>query len=274
MFHNVYSNVVKTTPLVHTITNYVTVNDVANVILASGGSPIMADEVSEVEDITTICSSLVINMGTLNARTIDSMRVAGKKANALGRPVVFDPVGAGASALRNETALKLLETINFSVIRGNISEIKFLATGGGTTKGVDAAEADRITDETLDEVVAFAKRFAAKTGSVIAITGAIDVVADGDKAYVIKNGHASMSKITGTGCMLTGIIGAYVGANVANPLEATASAVVAMGLCGEMAHEKMLRLEAGTGTLRTLIIDALSNLTADGLEKGAKVEIK
>ena len=150
MFAEMFENVRKNCPLIHNITNYVTVNDCANMVLACGASPIMADDKDEVEEITTICTGLNINIGTLNARTIESMLLAGKKANELSHPVVLDPVGAGASALRTQTAFKLLEQVKFTVVRGNISEIKTLAVGAGTTKGVDADVSDRVTEENLD----------------------------------------------------------------------------------------------------------------------------
>ena len=190
MLKEMLDNVRKTCPLVHNITNYVTVNDCANILLACGGSPIMADDVDEVEDITTICGGLNINIGTLNQRTIPAMHKAGKKANELGHPVVLDPVGAGASCLRTKTANDLIDQIQFSVIRGNISEIKTLALGSGDTRGVDAAVADSVTEDNLSQAIAFAKAFAQKTGSVIAITGAIDIVADaknGDTVTVIRD---------------------------------------------------------------------------------------
>ena len=143
-------NVRKGVPLVHNITNYVTVNDVANILLACGGSPIMSDEPEDVEDITAICGGLNINIGTLNQRSIEGMFRAGKKANELDHVVLLDPVGAGASALRTNTAVELMEKIRFTVIRGNISEIKTLALGSGTTKGVDADVSDAVTEENLD----------------------------------------------------------------------------------------------------------------------------
>ena len=170
MFRNILANVRAKSPLVHNITNYVTVNDCANIVLACGASPIMADDAAEVEDITSLCAGLNLNIGTLNSRTIPSMLLAGHTANRLGRPVVLDPVGAGASHLRTETALRLLREVKFTVIRGNISEIRTLAAGSGTTKGVDANTADKVTDETLDKTVAFAKAFAARTGAVVAVT--------------------------------------------------------------------------------------------------------
>ena len=153
MFKDIFENVRKNRPLIHNVTNYVTVNDCANILLACGASPIMADEKEEVAEITSICAGLVVNIGTLNSRTIASMRIAGKRANELNRPVVLDPVGAGASKLRTETATSLLEEIKFAVIRGNISEIKTLALGVGTTKGVDADVADKVTEENLDETI-------------------------------------------------------------------------------------------------------------------------
>ena len=224
-------NVRNTVPLVHNITNYVTVNDVANILLACGGSPIMSDEP---EDITSICGGLNINIGTLNQRSIEGMFRAGAKANALGHVVLLDPVGAGASALRTNTAVELMEKIKFTVIRGNISEIKTLALGSGTTKGVDADVADAVTDANLDSAVKFVKDFAAKSGAIVAVTGAIDLVSDGTACYVIRNGRPEMGKITGTGCQLSGMMTAFVVANPDNKLEAAAAAVCAMGLAGEI----------------------------------------
>ena len=159
MFKNCMTNVRSKRPLVHNITNYVTVNDVANILLACGGSPIMSDEPEDVEDITSICGGLTINIGTLNKRSIEGMFRAGKRANELGHVLLLDPVGAGAGSLRTETAVKLMEELRFDVIRGNISEIKTLALGRGTTKGVDADVADAVTEENLDSSVEFSKRF-------------------------------------------------------------------------------------------------------------------
>ncbi len=273
MFSQMLKNVRVKTPLVHNITNYVTVNDCANIILAAGGSPIMADDINEVEDITSICGALVINMGTLNERTIASMLAAGKRANELGLPVVFDPVGAGASRLRNETALMLVENIRFSVIRGNISEILFIATGGGNTQGVDASDADRATSGGIDGAVKLAQDLSKRTGAVIVITGAVDVVAKTERVYIIRNGHPMMGKITGSGCMLTAVLGAYAAANPDSLLDAAAAGVCAMGLCGERAFELTQKAGGGTGTFRTHLIDCMSNLDANALEAGARYDI-
>ena len=273
MFAEQFAKVRTQSPLIHNITNYVTVNDCANMVLACGASPIMADDAAEVEDITTICGGLNINIGTLNGRTIESMLKAGKRANQLGHPVVLDPVGAGASALRTETAFRLLREVHFTVIRGNISEIRTLASGTGTTKGVDADAADRVTEETLDSAVKFAKAFAAQTGSVAAITGAIDIVTDGKTAYCIRNGHPMMSAITGTGCQLSALTAAFITANPEQPLEAAAAAVCAMGLAGEVAHKRLTPLD-GNATYRNYIIDAIYHMTPEQLEEGARYEVR
>ncbi len=273
MLHQYLENVRTKAPLVHNITNYVTVNDVANILLACGGSPIMADDQEEVEEITSICGGLNINIGTLNRNTIPSMLLAGKKSNELGHKVLLDPVGAGASKLRTDTALKLMKEVKFDVIRGNISEIKTLALGNGSTKGVDANIADVVTEENLNDTIIFIKAFAKKTGSVIVITGAIDLVSDGSTCYVIRNGHKEMGRITGTGCQLSGLMTAYLVANPEHTLEAAAAAVCAMGLAGEIGYSKM-REGDGNATFRNRIIDAISNMTSEELENGAKYSIE
>ena len=219
MLGNCIENVRKSVPLVHNITNYVTVNDVANVLLACGGSPIMSDEPEDVKEITSICQGLNINIGTLNKRTIEGMFAAGARANELGHVTLLDPVGAGASGLRTNTAVELMEKVRFDVIRGNISEVKTLAQGSGTTKGVDADVADAVTEENLEEGIAFAKAFAKKAGCIVAITGAIDLVSDGASCYIIRNGRPEMGKITGTGCQLSGMMTAFLAANPEQKLE-------------------------------------------------------
>lgn len=273
MLGSCLARVRETHPLIHNITNYVTVNDVANVLLACGASPIMADDPDDVRDITAICGGLNINIGTLNARTIPAMFVAGEVANSLSHPVVLDPVGTGASALRTNTAYELLDRVRLACIRGNISEVKTLALGAGTTRGVDADVADAVTEETLDGAVAFAKAFAARCGAVVAITGAIDIVADAERAYVIRNGCAAMSSITGTGCMLSALVAAFLVANPDCALEAVAAAVCMMGLAGELGAARMGELD-GNASLRTYIIDAIYRMTPDALDAGAKFEIR
>lgn len=266
MLETTINQVRQTTPLVHCITNYVTVNDCANILLACGGSPIMADDMGEVEEITSICGALVLNIGTLNERTIASMHAAGRRAASLSHPVILDPVGAGASKLRTQTALALLPYAH--VVRGNISEIRALSNNGGATQGVDAAADDAVSENNLDHAVNFIREFAKNIGKIVAATGAIDIVSDDQTTYIIRNGHPLMSKITGTGCMLSSIMGAYCCANPQNMLEATAASVCAMGLCGETAYAQGI----GTGSYRTGIIDAMSRLDAEKLREGARIE--
>lgn len=263
----------KTMPLIHNITNYVTVNDVANILLACGGSPIMSDEVEDVEDITSICNGLNINIGTLHKSSIEGMLRAGKKANDLHHPILLDPVGAGASRFRTETALKLMQELNLAVIRGNISEIKTLALGSGTTKGVDADVSDAVTEENLEQAIEFVKAFSKKTGTIIVVTGRIDLVTDGNRCYVIRNGRPEMGKITGTGCQLSGMMTAFITANPDEMLEAAAAAVCAMGHAGEIGWSRM-QTGDGNATYRNRIIDAIYNMTGDILEKGANYEIR
>lgn len=273
MLEEIFENVRQRSPLVHNITNYVTVNDCANMLLACGASPIMADDPEDAVEITAICGGLNLNIGTLNRRTIPAMLAAGKRANELGHPVVLDPVGAGASSLRTDTALELLRQVKLTVIRGNISEIKTLALGSGTTKGVDADMADRVTEENLNGAVSFAKDFAKRSGAVIAITGAIDIVTDGERAFCVRNGRPEMSAITGTGCQLSALTAAYVTANPDRPLEAAAAAVCAMGLCGEIAYRRMTEAD-GNSSYRNYIIDAMYRLTPAALEEGANYEVR
>ena len=267
-------NVRATVPLVHCITNYVTVNDCANALLACGGSPIMSDEASEVCDIQTICGGLVVNIGTLNEHTIEGMYAASARARDLKHPIVLDPVGAGASWLRTTTAVGLLNSTGAQVIRGNMSEIKALVGSAAATRGVDVNPDDVVTKDNLAECAAFAKTVAAKTKSIVVITGAIDLVADGNTAYAIYNGNPIMGRITGTGCMLTCVVAAYVIANPDMPLEAVVAAVAGHGLAGEIAFSRMTRgfsRADGSGTFRTYLIDALYNMDGATLERGARV---
>ncbi|MGX8728468.1 MAG: hydroxyethylthiazole kinase, partial [Lachnospiraceae bacterium] len=163
--------------------------------------------------------------------------------------------------------------IRFSIIRGNISEIKALAQGTGSTKGVDANEADQVNPDNLESVIRFAKAFSKKTGAVIAITGATDLITDGERVCLITNGHPMMSKITGTGCMLSAMTTAFVTANPEQPFEAVCTAVIAMGLCGELAQRRLTELD-GNSSYRNYIIDAVYRLTAEQLVEGAKYEMR
>lgn len=260
-------------PLIHCITNYVTANDVANLLLACGASPIMADEPEEVEEITARCAGLCLNLGTPSQRTIPSLMRAGVKAGELGRPVVLDPVGVGASALRLRTARELMARVPFTVLRGNVSELRTLAGGREHTQGVDAGGADAVTEEGLERGIAFAKGTARRTGAVVAVTGAIDLVSDGERCVVIRGGRPEMGLVTGTGCQLSALTAACLAASPERPLEAAAAAVCAMGVAGELAWARMSPQD-GNATYRDRIIDAVCRMDGAALEKGANYEMR
>ncbi|MGI6007633.1 MAG: hydroxyethylthiazole kinase [Ruminococcus sp.] len=251
-------------PLVHNITNYVTVNDCANALLAIGASPIMADDIRETSDITAISSALVINIGTLNQRTVESMLRSGKTANELGIPVVLDPVGAGASEFRNETTRQILDEVKISILRGNLSEISFVAGLSVSTKGVDVSDQDSRND-----AVSVARQAAERLGCTVGVTGAVDIVTDGKRVARISNGHPMMSKVTGTGCMTSAVTAGYAGMREDMWVAATAG-ILSMCLAGELAWVKAGSL--GTGSFRTGIIDGLSLLNESMIEEMAKVE--
>lgn len=272
MFGERLENVRRRQPLIHTITNFVTVNDCANILLACGGSPIMSDDPSEVEEITSLADGLTLNLGTLHQWAVPSFFAAGRRANALGHPVVLDPVGAGTATVRTNTALSLLKEVRFAGIRCNLSEIRALALGTGSTRGVDADAAGSVTEDNLAQVVSLVRGFAADAGSVVAVTGAIDVVSDGTTAYGITNGHPMMRSVTGTGCQLSALTAAYIAANQDNPCEAAAAAVCAMGVCGEIAYSRLGPMD-GTGSFRMYLLDAISRLDGETLDRMAKVRM-
>lgn len=258
-------------PLVQCITNFVTVNDCANIILAAGGSPSMADDLREAAEAVAGADGLVCNLGAI--ALVDSMVSAGKAANALGKTVVLDPVAAGGTQLRRDASKRLLQEVRFTAIRGNASEIRALATGGTGGSGVDVSAMDAITEESLPAAMAMAADFARRSGSVIAVSGKMDVISDGRRTMVLRNGCATMARVTGSGCMLTSLMGAFCAASPDSPFEAACAAMAAMGVCGELAEE--LRLAKGTGnaTFRTDMIDAVFNLTPHQLTKGVRYEI-
>lgn len=259
------ANVRRYQPLVHHLTNYVTVNDCANVVLALGGSPVMADDCAEAAEMAALASAVVINIGTLNARTIEAMQMAGKAANKLNIPVVLDPVGAGATTLRTETVTSLLNNFKPAVIRGNVSEIKTLAGESVAIKGVDAA-----ADASDAELIA--RTLAQRLGCVIAITGRTDIISDGKRLCLIDNGHPMLAQVTGTGCMATSLVAAYCGA-ASDYFAATAAGVMTMGLAGEMAYNSLAAGD-GVGTFRVRLLDSISNLTPAALLQGGKLQCR
>lgn len=259
-------------PTVHAITNPVTVGDVANMILAAYGAPTMAQDEREVEEIQQLSHALVLNLGAVRAR--EAMLRAGRKANALGHPVVLDPVGAGASFLRGELGRRILHDVQCAVIRGNASEMRALALGSETTKGVEASDADKVTDRNLDAALEMLHAFSQKTGAVAVLTGEIDLVAQGGRAAVVRGGSVLMGRITGAGCMLTALIATLCGASPDDPFVAAVTAVAAMNTCGELAEKRVREMREGTASFRTRLIDAVSCLTPELLAQNAHVELR
>lgn len=273
MFGEYFDNVRKKRPLICCITNYVTANDVANALLAIGASPMMSDEMLEMDDMTNLSDGLFLNTGTLREAAVDIMFRAARQTAKQNHPVVLDPVGAGATDFRTRTALELTRDIKLSAIRGNISEIRTLAVGSGTTQGVDADAEDQITEETLAMSAAFTHFYARKTDAIIIATGSIDIITDGRKYYTVRNGRPEMTRVTGTGCMLSAILTAFLAANPGDFLKASSSAVIAMGVAGEVAAERMLPGD-GNATYRNRIIDALCNMDGKVLDERGNYEEK
>ena len=258
-------------PLVQCITNFVTVNDCANILLAAGASPSMAQDIREVEEAVASADGLVCNLGAIDF--VDAMILSGKRANELGVPVVLDPVAAGGTALRRQLSSKLLDAVHFSSIRGNASEIRALAGEMSRGSGVDVSALDTITPENLPQSVELISVLAQKTGAVIAVSGVMDVVSDGTKSVLLHNGCPTMARITGSGCMLTTLIGGFCAAAPEYPFEATCAAMAVMGICGEIAEEKRLQNKTGNATFRTDLIDAVFNLTEEELKERIRYEV-
>jgi hydroxyethylthiazole kinase len=235
-------------PLVHNITNYVVMNNTANALLAIGASPVMAHAPEEVEEMVGIASALVINIGTLSREWIKSMELAMRAAAAKGIPIIFDPVGAGATTYRTRTCLALLQKTAPTIIRGNASEIMALLYSGIKTKGVDSSAAAGTAD-------AAAEALAREYGCVVVASGETDLVTDGGTNRYVKNGHALMPKVTGLGCTATALVGAFAAINP-DRMTAAGHAMAVMGICGELAAEKA----AGPASLQMNFIDSLFNL--------------
>ena len=359
MFENIIKNVHNRHPLIHCITNYVSINDCANIVLACGGAPIMAEDINEVSQITSICQGLDINIGMLNDNKLSSMLKAGATANELGIPVILDPVGAGSSDYRIKAVQNLMSNVQFGVIRGNVSEIKAIAAKQGihniaagvydtmqkdksamgveagiadkitddnikemadfinklsqktgaviavtgridmvadenrvyakqgihnisagvydtmqkdkSAMGVEAGIADKITDDNIKEMADFINKLSQKTGAVIAVTGRIDMVADENRVYAIRNGHKMMSLVTGAGCQLSALTSAYVAADKEHILESVCAAVSVMGISGELAYRRMAEVD-GNASYRNYIIDAVYNMTDETLKELGRIE--
>lgn len=250
-------------PLVHFITNYVTANDCANICLAVNGSPIMADAIEEVAQITEAAASLVINIGTLNAKTVQSMIVAGETANQNNIPVILDPAGVGASNFRSEMVILLLSTIKFDVIRGNLSEINYLVNQKTKIKGVDAVGGFE-NDQRQKIIVECAKKY----NCLVVCTGKIDLISNGNQMVSIDNGNSIMAEITGTGCMSTALIGTFCAASD-DLFTAAVTGILVIDIAGELAY--LEEKNQGLGSFHTALIDHVSNINFSTLELRAKI---
>ena len=258
-------------PLVQCITNFVTVNDCANILLSIGATPTMAMDCREVEEAVAKVSALVCNMGAIEH--LESMLLAGKEANRLHIPVVLDPVGAGGTTLRQEAASLLIQEVQFAAIRGNASEIKAIAGIHSRGRGVDAAKEDIISENSLQKDIEIFEELAKRIHTVVAVSGPIDVITNGEQTMLIRNGCPTMARITGSGCMLTTLMGAFCGANEEQIFEAAALAVAVMGIAGELAEEKRIQNKTGNATFRNALIDAIFNITAEQIKEKINYEL-
>jgi hydroxyethylthiazole kinase len=243
-------------PLVHQITNYVVMNETANATLAVGALPVMAHAREEVEEMTGLASALVINIGTLSPHWVEAMLLAGKAATARGIPVVLDPVGAGATRYRTETARRILQEVRVTVLRGNAGEVATLVGVAAEVRGVESVGAG-------GDPADLAQAAASNLGLIASVTGPVDHVSDGETVHKVANGHPLLAAITGTGCMSSAITGCFLAARPDAPLDAATEALVAFGVAGEDAAVGA----KGPGSFHVNLYDALANLRLEGRER-------
>ena len=249
-------------PLVHHITNYVTVNDCANITIAVGAAPVMADAPEEVCEMVTFAGALVLNIGTLNRGQIESMILAGGMANDRKIPVILDPVGAGATRFRTDTALRLLDELKITILKGNAGEIGVLAGAEAQVRGVDSFGM-------TGDPIRIAQHFAKRAGVAVVVSGATDIVTDGKRILLVDNGHPMMGSISGTGCMAASVTGAFAAVSE-DPIIASAAALAAFGIAGQ-------RAAAGTRgpySFKTALFDKMAALNPEDLASGARIRIQ
>jgi hydroxyethylthiazole kinase len=247
-------------PLIHQITNYVVMNETANVTLALGALPVMAHALEEVEEMASVAGALVLNIGTLSRHWIEAMLLAGKAANVAGVPVVLDPVGVGATTLRTDTAKRILDEVDVAIVRGNAAEVATLAGLQAEIRGVESigVEAGGAT---------VARTAAGGLNVVAAVTGPVDHVSDGMRTLAVANGDPLLATITGSGCMSSTVTGCFAAVRAESPVEAAACALAAFGVAAEDAA----RGADGPGTFHARLYDALYSLTADSLDERANI---
>ena len=257
-------------PVIHCITNVITINDCANILLAAGASPTMAHHPLEAAEVTAGCGSLVCNLGA--TENFEAMLAAGRRAAELAHPVVLDPVGVAGSSFRRGLCFEFMNQVKPSCIRGNLSEIRALAGNTCTAVGVDAAKEDVLQADNLEKHADFVREFALKSGMLVIASGETDLISDGISVYGVHNGSKMMSRITGSGCMASSLLGAFLAVCRDNLMEAAAASCAVMGICGELAGRKTRELRAGTGTYRTQLIDAVSLLKKSQIKEMLRIE--
>lgn len=257
-------------PLIHCITNYVTVNDCANALLAVSAAPVMAHDIRETAEITARAKALVCNFGA--TEYMEAMFKSAEKAKEIGIPLVIDPVGAGGSSFRRKYINEMIDMFEPACIRGNMSEIKSLLIGDSTAGGVDVSEKDLVCEDRLSEIAKLLREFAAEKKCIVIASGEVDVVASKDAVYGVYNGDAMMPRVTGSGCMSSALQGAFLSQE--NSVESAVSACVYMALAGEAAAKKIYKKFEGPalGSFRSLLIDELSLLTTEEIASGTKVK--
>ncbi len=249
-----------TKPLIHQITNYVVMNETANATLALGALPVMAHAPEEVEEMVALAGALVLNIGTLSAHWVDAMLKAGRAATERGIPIVLDPVGAGATKYRTETAKRILDEVRVTVVRGNAGEIATLVGVAAEVRGVESINAG-------GDAAGLARQAGAALGAVVSVTGPVDHVSDGNESIAIENGHPLMASITGTGCMSSALTGCFLAVNADRPLAAAAEALAAFGVAGERAAVGA----RGPGSFHVALYDALAALDPETLDEQARL---
>lgn len=258
--YNIYKTIAERKPLVHHITNWVTIYDCANIVRAIGALPVMAHAREEVAEMTGIASALVLNIGTLTPFLVESMLLAGKKANEKNTPIVLDCVGVGATKLRTDKALEILEKVHVDIIKGNPAEIGTIAGAKAETKGVESISVE-------GNPVELAKKLAKEKNAVVVITGKEDIVSNAEESFVVKNGHDMMGKVVGTGCMAASVIGAFAAVEK-DYVKAAAAALSVFGIAGELASKE----SRGPGTYKEKFYDSIFNLDEKTINEMQKIE--
>ncbi len=259
LYSRIFADVRQKKPLVHHITNYVTVNDCANITLSLGAAPVMAHAPEEVADMVTFAGALVLNIGTLDNNQVASMILAGKAAGKQGIPIILDPVGAGATSFRTRIACQLIDELDISIIKGNAGEIGTLAGRDARVRGVDSGG---VTGNPTD----ICREYAEESGVIVAMSGPVDLVSDGKEVLEVRNGHSMMGRISGTGCMASSVTGGCA-AVTSDLLSSTVTALALFGLAGEMAAKKA----AGPGSFRIALHDCLAVLEPADLAAGCRI---